>query len=184
MVEATVWRSRRTAESFLLRQLSDLIAHSRFVTMDLGVSCFIFISFYHFWQFCRIRRNWKHLLASGLALGLALGAKYIAVVVIPVFPLILLITRPPVEEENPSPPPFSLFRAAGYLAMLFAVAAAMLWATYFFTRDPLVYWHGMQAIRATRTADFDFYMFGQFKRGGWTSYFLLSFLTKTQIPFS
>jgi predicted membrane-bound dolichyl-phosphate-mannose-protein mannosyltransferase len=59
-----------------------LTAHSQLVTTDVGVACF---SVLYLWALRSYLRNptWKSLLLSGLTLGLALGAKFSAVVLIP-----------------------------------------------------------------------------------------------------
>ena len=60
-----------------------ITAHSQLVTTDVGVACF---SLLYLWSLRSYLRNptWKALLLSGAALGLALGAKFSAVVLVPI----------------------------------------------------------------------------------------------------
>jgi hypothetical protein len=68
----------------------NLIAHGRLVTTDVGVTFFFTLTTYLFWRFLR-RPSWPLLLASGLALGMALGVKFSAIILLPVLGLLGLI---------------------------------------------------------------------------------------------
>ena len=67
-----------------------ITAHSQLVTTDVGVA---FISLLYLWALRSYLRNptWKSLLLSGCALGLALGAKFSAVALIPISAVILAV---------------------------------------------------------------------------------------------
>lgn len=62
----------------------NIIAHSHYVTTDVGIAAFIFLSFFYFVRFLR-EPNWKNVFFSGLFLGLAQLAKFSAVLLFPIF---------------------------------------------------------------------------------------------------
>jgi len=64
----------------------NIIAHSHYVTTDIGIAAFIFFSFYYFVRFLK-DPNKKNILWSGLFLGLAQLAKFSAVLLFPIFGL-------------------------------------------------------------------------------------------------
>lgn len=68
----------------------NIIAHSHYVTTDVGIAAFIFISFYYFARFLR-DPSWKNTLLSGLFLGLAQLAKFSAVLLFPIFGMFAVI---------------------------------------------------------------------------------------------
>ena len=75
---------------FLYAFSPTIIAHSRFVTTDLGVTVFLFIALYYFIKFIK-KPGWKNLIIAGLTLGLAELAKYSAILLLPFFGIITLI---------------------------------------------------------------------------------------------
>lgn len=70
----------------------NLMAHSRLVTNDVGVTLFFLAAVAVFWRFCR-RPTWPRLLAAGLVLGLALLSKFTALLLLPLLPALGLADR-------------------------------------------------------------------------------------------
>src|SRR3989344_4573342 len=68
--------------------MPNIIAHSQLVTTDLGLTVFSFISLYYLWRFIT-KENKNDALYSGLNLGLALGSKFSAVFLMPIFIVLL-----------------------------------------------------------------------------------------------
>jgi hypothetical protein len=62
------------------------------------------------------------------------------------------------------------------------VAAFIVWAAYFFPKDPLFYWKGIQTVNRDRGVQPYFYLLGTLKPGGWKTYLLIAWLVKTPIP--
>jgi predicted membrane-bound dolichyl-phosphate-mannose-protein mannosyltransferase len=62
----------------------NIIAHSHYVTTDIGIAAFIFFSFYYFVRFLKDPSK-KNIFWSGLFLGLAQLAKFSAVLLFPIF---------------------------------------------------------------------------------------------------
>lgn len=62
----------------------NIIAHSHYVTTDIGIAAFIFIAFYYFTRFLKVP-TWKNVIIAGVFLGLAQLAKFSAVLLFPIF---------------------------------------------------------------------------------------------------
>jgi tetratricopeptide (TPR) repeat protein len=75
---------------FLFALCPNLLAHSPIVHTDVGVACFSLLTVYMLWKFARSAHlGWA--LACGIALGLALLAKYSGVVTVGVVGALLLV---------------------------------------------------------------------------------------------
>ncbi|MGH9428223.1 MAG: glycosyltransferase family 39 protein, partial [Terriglobia bacterium] len=137
-----------------------IAAHSQLVTTDVGVACF---SVLYLWCLRAYLQNpsWKRVLYSGLSLGLALGTKFSAVILIPVTLLLFAIsafknaaTEGAVAEGVSSRSNLIKSRqqwnsVGSYLAafgFMMGLAVIFVWAIYFFPKDPLFYWKGIQAV--------------------------------------
>ncbi|NIM46612.1 MAG: phospholipid carrier-dependent glycosyltransferase, partial [Candidatus Aenigmarchaeota archaeon] len=75
---------------FLYSFCPNMIAHSRFVTTDLGIAFFYVFSVYFFGRYLKDQSR-KNLVISGVALGLAQAAKFSAVLLIPTFIILAFI---------------------------------------------------------------------------------------------
>ena len=169
-----------------------IAAHSQLVTTDVGVACF---SVLYLWSLRFYLRNptWKSLLLSGSALGLALGAKFSAVALIPTS-VVLLAVGAVQDRGKASDPRFgnhpvqstrirvAFGKNVAALGLMTLVAGALVWAIYFFPTDPLFYWKGIQSVNRDRGEQPYFYMLGMLQPGGWKSYLLVAWLVKTPIP--
>lgn len=67
----------------------NILAHGRLVTTDLALTCFFFLAVYTF-QRLLTHPTAGRLIAAGLALGLALGTKVSALLLLPIFALLIL----------------------------------------------------------------------------------------------
>lgn len=68
----------------------NIIAHSHYVTTDIGIAAFIFFAAYFFINFLKAP-NVKHIFLAGIFLGLAELTKFSAVLLFPVFGLFTLL---------------------------------------------------------------------------------------------
>ncbi len=68
----------------------NILGHNHYVTTDIGIAAFIFISFYFFIKFIK-KPSWKNTLLAGVFLGLAQLAKFSAVLLFPFFAIIILV---------------------------------------------------------------------------------------------
>jgi len=172
-----------------------IIAHSGFISYDIGLSCFSTLSLYWLWRFAQ-EGTWHHLLWTGLLLGCALASKTPAIILPPVFAGLMLLAvwwRPRPETSDPAPAvrlSFPLGAPAlrdrlrlslAALMLIFLMAFGVLYTIYLFPPDPLFY------LRATLLAPdlhpgYPKYLMGQFSTEGWWYYFLVAVAIKTPIP--
>ncbi len=189
----------------------DVIAHSHFVTMDLPLSLFFLLTLFFTWKWLKNYRMRDYILA-GISLGCALATKYSAVVLLLAIPVILLIMSlkgslsgeegvllsaekkkhhekkgkiigtllQPLRHEEPMT---RILAAALSFFLLAVIAFIVVQASYFFAPDLAIYFQGMRQVNIDHAPDFHYYLFGEFKKGGWWYYFPLALLVKTPIPF-
>ena len=167
---------------FLLACDPNILAHARLVTTDLGVTVFSFLAVYALWRMLRSRPGSRPSeLLAGVALGLALTAKFSALLLCPLFCLLVLwqaITR-------------RTLRPVLALIIVFVLAAFTLWAVYGFEFGPLnaggpslpapSYLRGVQAILRRTEGGNPSFLVGQYSTAGWWYYFPVAFLIKTPI---
>src|SRR4030042_1127520 len=68
----------------------NIIAHSSLTTIDIGASCFIFISIYYYWKFLK-KKDLPAAILSGVFLGFAQLSKFTALLLYPIFIIIIVI---------------------------------------------------------------------------------------------
>ena len=147
-----------------------ITAHAQLATTDVGFAFFATSFLYLLRRHLRMPSTLS-LVVTGVALGLALGAKFSGVVLVPMAVLLLSVFG----------------RARGARAVLVelgalgALAYVVLWVIYLFPSDPLFYLHGMRAVNRDHTAGYNFYLMGELRPGGWSYYFLIAWLVKTPL---
>jgi len=80
---------------------ANIIAHSRFVTTDLGIGAAFFIHLYFLWKFLK-NPTWKWFLVSGLTFGVVLVTKFSAALLLPIYFLVflyLLFRKPEIQSK-------------------------------------------------------------------------------------
>ncbi len=102
----------------------NLVANSRVVTTDLGLTCFLFLACWRLWVWLTGGSR-ANIVLAGLCAGLAMGAKYTGLLFWPVALLVVLVHPRRSEGDGP------LQRASG-LAAMGLTAYAVLWAIYRF----------------------------------------------------
>ncbi len=163
---------------FLYVLSPNILAHSRIVTMDLGLACFSFLFCYRLWKWNR-RRTPGNLFLAGLLLGLALAVKFSAVVLLPVF-AVLVLAAPP-TPDTPGRNPGSRFPIPA-LACILGIASLVVWAVYLFPADLSFYLDGLSRVNADHDPNRAYYLFGRFQVGGFPLYYPIAFLLKTPLP--
>ncbi|MDX2154781.1 MAG: phospholipid carrier-dependent glycosyltransferase [Bryobacteraceae bacterium] len=99
---ALVWWARRRfgpaaalAVAVLFTLDANFMAHGRLVTTDAIASLFFFLTFAAWFEFLWSERPaWRWAIATGVFLGLALAAKFSAIILLPVLPAMLLLRWP------------------------------------------------------------------------------------------
>lgn len=132
----------------------NILAHSQLVTTDLGVAAVIFIATYFLWRFAVRRRN-RDLVLAGLLLGLAQATKQSAMLLVPVFGLIVLVEAiidPTLHGRWPWRVHLTpRWRQSTHFTLVVLAAIALtafvgIWAAYRFESAPLT---GIQGSHAT-----------------------------------
>src|SRR3990167_350536 len=75
---------------FLYAFMPVMVANAQFVTTDLALATFSFVTFYYLWRFIKFNDK-RQLVFSGIFLGLALGSKFSAIVFLHVISLFILV---------------------------------------------------------------------------------------------
>jgi hypothetical protein len=68
----------------------NILAHSTLITIDIGATCIIFLSIYCFWKYLK-NRNRNYIILAGVALGFAQLAKFTALLLYPIFLVIIIL---------------------------------------------------------------------------------------------
>jgi 4-amino-4-deoxy-L-arabinose transferase-like glycosyltransferase len=119
------WGLPAAALALMLCALSpDVLAHGQVVTMDLGVTLFMFLAVTGFERLME-RATPARLLGAGIAAGAAFASKSSAFVLVPI--LGALAVR---EAVAPGAGSRRALRLAGLLAAIAALALAVLWTSY------------------------------------------------------
>ena len=154
-----------------------LIAHSHFVTTDIALAAFALLAFAALWRFCDAGRM-RHLALAVTAMGLALASKFSALVLLPMFFLLLLLRWPGGAGGRR---PGLARRGLAALAALF-VMATIVQACYFFSSDLSLYLRGPAEVQAYKPVNHVAYVRGAFHVGGVFWYALYAWLIKTPLP--
>ena len=113
----------------------NILGHSHYVTTDIGIAAFIFMSFYYFVKFLK-HPTWRNTLLSGIFLGLAELAKFSAVLLFPMFGMLLvtyaLAKRKPDDDprSNVKYAIVKLFEYIGKYAIQIIVCFVLIWVLY------------------------------------------------------
>ncbi len=173
------------AASFLAFDPS-VLAHMRLSTTDLGGALFMFLAAYTTWRLVQ-RPSRRRLLFAGIAVGLALGAKLSSLLFLP-----LLAGAVGLDALIQ---PGQRWRRLVQRWMLFAVSALagllILWALYGFQIGPVAelgvgmpaspFVRGVLSILDFSAEGRPAYLLGEYRRGGWWTYFPVAFAVKTPL---
>jgi hypothetical protein len=153
-----------------------LLAHAHYVTTDMALAGFMLPAFAWLWAHSRSGRR-RDLALAAVAMGLALASKFTALVLLPVF-LILLVWRWPAAGRPGGRPGNRLLGAVAALAVM----AVIIQASYFFAADPTLYLKGPADLQAYRTPDYTAWVLGRFHVGNVWWYAPFAWLVKTPLP--
>lgn len=128
----------------------NLIAHAQLTTSDVGFALFFFLALFTFYRVIT-RPSWPRLFSAGLSLGLAMAAKFSAIILLPIYFVIVILLLICAPERLKFP--FTLkfverfllkerLRKAVYsgvtLFALLVLVYVVLFANYGFQAEPLV----------------------------------------------
>ncbi len=163
----------------------NLIANSRQVTTDIGVTLFLLLALWALWRRLEGGSRWA-IVAAGLCAGAAMGAKYNGLLIWPAALLVLLIH--PGLRAN-------VGRRALDLLLMGATAAVALWALYRFEGGainlggvqlwlPLRFYalNVVNTLRGLLETEHPNFLLGRLFMGGAPAYFPVALVLKTPLP--
>jgi Dolichyl-phosphate-mannose-protein mannosyltransferase len=112
----------------------NLLAHGSLITTDMGMTLFLLATVYAFYRYVK-HPSVPRLVLAGLAAGLVFGAKFSAVLVLPILPLLALsevVLRPQGSKLAEGGAAKRALRLAAALIVVAAIAFAVLWSFYAF----------------------------------------------------
>lgn len=150
----------------------NLIAHSKIATEDISCSFFMFLAVWSFWYFCQ-ERTIRSALISGLLTGLALLSKFTALLLLPIYVIIIAIVM--VRDYNGF-----LIRFAALSTAFIITCFVVVVAGYDFR--PSLYIKGVSSIYTDTIPDYYFYLYGGIAPKPWWYYNLAAFIAKIPVP--
>ncbi|MFH1456608.1 MAG: glycosyltransferase family 39 protein [Patescibacteria group bacterium] len=142
----------------------NILTHSRYITTDMGVTCFMFISCFYFYKFF-ITQSIKDLLLLSSAITLALLSKFSAAFLAPVMLVFLF---------------FKKIKFKNYLLLIIVPLAFIsvgISLVYFF--EPMKYYEGFKMLYEHNIGGHSTYLMGELSKVGWWYYFPIAFFVKT-----
>lgn len=167
----------------------NLIAHGRFVTTDLALTLFLFLTVWWAWRWL-VRPRWYNLAAAGVFAGLTMATKYNGAIVWPIVVAIALLL--PVTAGQ------STWKQRLWgVPVMGMVALAVLWALYRFDLGGVSFlpawvklpapfyfqqfWNTFNRIVDLQGARVDFFL-GEASNRGWWYYFFVALAVKAPLP--
>ncbi|MFA6098504.1 MAG: glycosyltransferase family 39 protein [Patescibacteria group bacterium] len=113
----------------------NILAHGRYITTDLGVTAFFFITIYYFYKYLKYE-NWKFLILTGIFCGLALASKFSAPILLPILFLLYLIKK--LTEQNKTRALLLFKKLLTTFITIVFISGIIVWASYGFeVKKPL-----------------------------------------------
>ena len=127
----SLWGERSALFGLFLYVFSpDILAHSGLATTDMIATFFIFLSCYSFWLFLKSGTT-RNTVFAGVCLGLAQLSKYTAILLYPVFLLVLIFELFMSLKEKRSRPLLKFF-------LIVLLSLLVVWAGYGFDFQPIL----------------------------------------------
>ncbi len=159
----------------------NLLANSRLITTDLGLTFFVLLAVWRFWSWLE-NPTPVNLTLAGLASGMTMASKYTGLVIWPIFFVLVLIY------------PGHSLRNLGKLLLMALIAYGVVWAVYRFEVGPIpdlaislpfpaptypaAVWSTFTFINENPVTA---YLLGQISQDGWWYYFPVALVVKTPI---
>lgn len=162
---------------FLYAFMPNIIAHAQFVTTDVAVAAFSFITLYYLWKLFKTGSK-KFIIHTGISLGLALSSKFSGVLLIPIMAFLLFVY----VWKNGGNYFLKTKRFFNYSVLIGAIGFLALYIIYLFPSGLDFYLKGFRSVYSDISASYYYYLNGNFSRDGWWHYFIFAFIIKTPIP--
>lgn len=154
----------------------NILAHSFLATTDLGTAAFFTLAAFMVWYYWSHRPNSKHVyLLVGVALGLALAAKFSGIILL-IGLLCLILYRLVTEPSHWRTAVTRLSEFGGWLV----ITTAVFLSTYRWQFPPLLADFRIQ--QAHQLEGHSAYFMGEISKVGWWYYFPTVFAIKTPLP--
>ena len=205
---AASWRSRLTVSNgyphlaglialVLLAFDPNLLAHARLVTTDVGLTAAAAAAGYTMWRFVR-RPTQTRAIVAGSALGLLLNTKFTALLFLPLFGMVIVLSLAKPWRQGDSKTRQRLLLATLIIYPL--IALLTLWAGHGFQigslSAPLPFVGNLGGLTVPLSSYFDqlldignrldvstpSFLLGNYSDSGWWYYFPVAFLLKTPLP--
>ena len=167
---------------FLFAFDPNLLAHSVLITTDLGVTFFILLAVYSFDRWVR-HSSCTWLVICGAMFGLAMAAKFTAVILVPVLIVLALVAGRRTRRMMPT---------LVALAAMFVIGAVVVWAVYRFEIGPFKplpvnipasrFLDGLLRVKERDDEGRMAFLLGNMSPRGWWYYFPIAFAVKTPLP--
>lgn len=173
----------------------NILAHGRLITTDLALTCFFFLAVYAF-QHLLTRPTQAWFIAASLTLGLALGTKVSALLIVPSFALLTLLRSAGVRQKESRSLEEGMQRVdccIGLLTLTVMVALGVVWLIY--GGEVGAWAEGWPALPLPSYAEavlqvqghggergHPAFFLGKRSGGGWRGYFPIALALKTPLP--
>ena len=157
-------------------------------TLDLPLAFTVTLAMYGLWRYLK-HPTALALILTGLALGFALATKFLSVMLVPSFLIVLLVYPFP---SSLTPHPSSLIKRLLAFALMLLIAYLVIWATYLFQFGPVngaglpvpapQYFESFIGMFFKSSEGRANYLLGQTSVTGWWYYFIVAFFLKTPLP--
>lgn len=164
-----------------------MLAHSHYVTTDIGISCFTVMTLFFFRRYVKDSRR-KDLIMTGVSLGFCLAAKFTGLYVLGIIGVLCIaitIIRH-IKQKKRSISGYLKSKYTWHMAisglLMMGIAAIILFASYGFIESDK-YFTGLQMVTEhSSERGHHQYLLGMHSMEGWWYYFPVAFLLKTPIP--
>jgi hypothetical protein len=167
----------------------NMVAHGSLITLDLGVSLFLFLTLYLFWEYTVAPSAWL-LVGLGISTGLALASKYSGLVLLPLLgaglALHLVYGRSGKNATQAARPGKvrtmeKLGEAVTFVLIVACLALLTILASYLFHEDLSAWFRGLWLQMQHNERGHPAFFCGEYSGSGWWSYFPVAFLIKTPL---
>ena len=163
----------------------NILAHTRLIHTDVGISAGLFITTYYFWKYLQ-KKTWNTLIIVGICLGVTNAIKFTGIYLIGIL-ILLFVTHLYFEVMKKKTNELKKKEVQQYIRKILAfcilvtiIGFAIISATYFFVNIEN-YFEGLQFVIEHSKVGHTSFLFGEYSVEGWWYYFILAFLIKTPI---
>src|SRR3989338_2113042 len=161
--------------AFFIALEPNILAHSKYVTTDLGVTLFFFLSVYLLWRYLQ-QPSWQRAVLLGTALGGCLASKFSGILLFPV--VILLVFLWFFLKEDKSEGIKGYLKKIKWFFPSFIVALFFVFAVYQFVHFE-AFFVGLKDVMLHSEFGHASFLLGSYSFQGWWYYFPVAMFFKT-----